>query len=227
MSDNTVKIMLSIISLVMRFGRFILLVCVFLAGCVTTNGINPGQGLTPYHAHTPVPIKAQATAFVDEAVVPAEVSTPEPMIHVVALGETISSIALKYGVTIDAIIVANPGVQPTVMVVGDELIIPTSTNNAAPYVDPDVEKDIQMFNPVCHPALDGFWCTLLIENAGNSDLADVIISMTLYDANGNVMAEQAAPTAMRYVNKDNSIPAGFFFNGEFGDFNSISTSVLA
>ena len=53
-------------------------------------------------------------------------TTGDPIIHVVSAGETLSAIALKYGVTVQAIVDANGLVDPDRIQPGDELIIPSS-----------------------------------------------------------------------------------------------------
>ena len=98
---------------------------IFLAACSTMNAVDQDAKLTPYVTDTEAATPVQVTATIESD--PQPQPTQAPVIHIVALGETISSIALRYGVTIDAIVVANPGIQPTVMIVGDEVVIPLSS----------------------------------------------------------------------------------------------------
>jgi LysM repeat protein len=52
--------------------------------------------------------------------------------HVVARGDTFSSLAIKYRVSIKAIQDANPGVDPMKLQIGQKLLIPAATATAAP-----------------------------------------------------------------------------------------------
>jgi LysM repeat protein len=57
-------------------------------------------------------------------------------IHVVQWGETLSIIASRYGVTVDAIMTANGLTDPNLIYVGQRLIIPTAGGSSQPCVEP-------------------------------------------------------------------------------------------
>jgi LysM repeat protein len=57
-------------------------------------------------------------------------------IHVVQWGETLSIIADRYGVTVDAIMTANGLTDPNLIYVGQRLIIPTTGSSSQPCVEP-------------------------------------------------------------------------------------------
>ena len=128
--------------------------------------------MTPYVTGTTEidSIETVETTVVEQT--PLPVNTPTPVVHTVALGETISSIALQYGVTIDAIIAANPDIQPTVMIVGDTVIIPVSSTNTVPFIAEEFADDIKLSNPTCFPALDGLLCTVLVKNTGENNFKE-------------------------------------------------------
>lgn len=143
------------------------------------------------------------------------VSTPAPTavpsIHVVALGETISSIALLYGVPMDMIIKANPDARPTALIVGDELAIPTSNSRQSIVLDPTILKNIQISDPDCTQMRDGgLWCAVVLENQGQEDLEDIVVTFSFRDSDGNVIEERSAPTIMRFSAAGTAIPAVVF-----------------
>ena len=80
-------------------------ICLLLAGCLPAQPAAPmpEARLTPFFTSTP-PEAASAPAQPTETPQTEPTATPEPLIHEVALQETISSIALRYGVSMDAII---------------------------------------------------------------------------------------------------------------------------
>jgi LysM repeat protein len=55
---------------------------------------------------------------------PTEPPAPTPQVYIVAKGDTMSKIANKFGVTVDAIQRANNISDPTQIQVGDTLTIP-------------------------------------------------------------------------------------------------------
>lgn len=58
-------------------------------------------------------------------------STPIPKVHVVQDGETLSSIAALYGVTVDELILVNNLTNPEFLFAGQELLIPGQVGDAA------------------------------------------------------------------------------------------------
>lgn len=62
------------------------------------------------------------------------ISAPAPTVqeHIVQKGESFSTIAPKYNVTVRALQAANPTVNPTRMQIGQKLVIPPPTTAAAP-----------------------------------------------------------------------------------------------
>jgi LysM repeat protein len=196
----------------MKKAGCIVIVVMILVGC---RGIqmpdNSGVSkLTPYIkqediiATTEIPGEVAETAS-------APVPTETPTIHVVALGETISSIALYYGVPMDAIIKANPDAKPTALIVGDELVIPASNSRQAAEVDPAILEDIQISDPECIRTRDGgLWCTVFVENQGQEDLENIVVTFTFRDSDGNMLEERSAPNLMQHTAPEMVIPAVVF-----------------
>jgi LysM repeat protein len=165
-----------------------------LAGC---RGIqipdNSGVGkLTPYITQAEITATVEIPAVTTETV-STPVPTATPIIHVVALGETISSIALHYGVPMDTIIKANPDAQPTVLIVGDELVIPASNSRQAAVVDPSILENTQISDPDCIQTRDGgLWCAVYVDNQGQEDLENIVVTISFRDSDGNVLEERSA-----------------------------------
>ncbi len=183
-----------------------------LAGCrgiqiPDTSGVSK---LTPYIMQVDTIATAEIpTVVIETDLEPAPTATP--IIHVVALGETISSIALNYGVLIDAIIKANPDAQPTTLIVGDELVIPASNSLQAAVVDPAILENIQISDPDCIRTRDGgLWCAVIIENQGQEDLENIVVTFSFMDSDGSVIEEKSIPTLMRHTAAETETPAVIF-----------------
>jgi len=196
----------------MKIASYFGIILMILAGC---QGIqisdNPGVSkLTPYITQADNSATAEITAVVTETV-PVTAPTATPIIHVVALGETISSIALHYGMPMDAIIKANLNAKPNALIVGDELVIPASNNRQAVAVDQSILENIQISDPDCIRTGDGgLWCAVHIDNKGQEDLENIVATISFRDSDGNVLEERSAPTLMRYVAAGAAIPAVVF-----------------
>lgn len=89
-----------------------------------------GGGATPTPAPTPEPTPAPTDIFIESpepTVEPAATEEPTAAAgtrYKVKKGDTMWSIAQKYGITLKALREANPDVEPTKMRVGTILVIP-------------------------------------------------------------------------------------------------------
>ena len=187
----------------------LLVVLVGCSGIQTSDSLGEGR-LTPYIIQTDISMPSEIpTVGTEKTSTPAP--TAIPIIHIVALGETISSIALRYGVLMDALMEANPGVEPTALIVGDKLVIPAYNNSQAAEVDPAILKNIQILVPECIQTRDGgLWCAGLIENQGQEDLEDIVVKFSFRDVDGNVIEEKSAPTIMRHILPGMAVPVVVF-----------------
>lgn len=94
-------------------------------------GVTAAPGATPTDASAPQPTPDPSASQIptpqptaSEARTPT--AAPTSRIHVVVRGETLSSIAARYGVTIEAIQDANQIADPSLIQVGQRLVIPPS-----------------------------------------------------------------------------------------------------
>ncbi len=180
-----------------------------LAGCATLNPADAGgiTQLTPY-----IPLDPTGTAPAPSptpAASPAVQITPTPFLHTVALRETISDIALRYGVSMDAIIAANPGVNPNAMVVGMQLVIPGMKGTPG---GEQQAASVQVSEPACLPASrGGWWCTAWVQNDHDIDVSSVSVTFTLADATGGQLAVLNTPTLLEWLPPSGRIPAAAYF----------------
>jgi murein DD-endopeptidase MepM/ murein hydrolase activator NlpD len=74
----------------------------------------------------------------------AQETTPEPRVHVVQPGDTLFDIARRYDTTVDAIAGANDISDPTLIVVGEKLVIPSDRPEPAPPPDPPTHRRLHL-----------------------------------------------------------------------------------
>ena len=88
------------------------------------DGVAPGGVASPSAAAT---LATTPAASRSPTISPAatDAPAPTPIVHVVAPGETLSSIAARYGVTVQAIQDANGIDNPSLIKAGQRLVIPT------------------------------------------------------------------------------------------------------
>jgi LysM repeat protein len=87
----------------------------------------PADTLTPAATPTPdaTPTAAAPLATPTPSATPKPKPLPTPVVHVVKLGENLTQIAARYGVTVPALRKANNILDPNVIHVGQRLVIPT------------------------------------------------------------------------------------------------------
>jgi len=187
---------------------FLLMVVGLISACSSkTNLVSANLKLTPYF--TPTELQPQQTQAVSSTPFTAPTSTPT--IHVVAAGEFMSSIALRYGVETAAIMAANPQINPNAMSVGIKLTIPSQSGagftgtNATP-----VPMTIGPLN--CTRSREGgIWCFLLIKNNLNYPVENILARIVLGNSQAGQVVDQltTAPLNILYPGKALALSAYF------------------
>lgn len=192
--------------------------CLLLTACVS--GPVPStpltDGLTPFLTSTRSSISPTGTSSTPEGVVSPEtpLPTPTPFAYTVQRGDTISSIALQFGVSMDALQAANPEVSPNAMSVGQVINIPSNPENPSgeptPTPAPFTIQQIQ-----CYPTVDrGMWCFVLAHNDVLDLLENVSTQVTLVGADNTVLASQTALLPLNILPPNTSLPLTVFFPPE-------------
>jgi LysM repeat protein len=105
----------------------LLIVVIILAAVILTVLLVWGgtpEPASPTHTPTRTPLATVDVASSTPTTPPTEPPTPAPLVYVVREGDTLSSIAQAYGVTIPEIVAANNLPNPDVLNIGQEIIIP-------------------------------------------------------------------------------------------------------
>jgi LysM repeat protein len=191
----------------------LLFLTLFLAACAPQLTSQPSNAaLVPYSTGTPSPTPAQLEELAEDAETP--LPSPTPFIYKVTGNDTMSQIAEKFNVSLDALRTANPDVDPNAMSIGTELRIPNTSANftgaSSPTPVPVSVKQIE-----CHPTADqAMWCFVLVE-APRNDFSDfmenISAQVTLVDSNGQVITSQAALSMLNILPPNTSLPLVTFF----------------
>ena len=101
-----------------------------LAACASKPGSTqpvPTSNLSPYATRTPPTLPQTATPPASPTAAP----TSTPLIYTIVRNDTLSSIARHFGVSIEALLAANPGVIPQALSIGQTLTIPPAGQGPA------------------------------------------------------------------------------------------------
>ena len=196
------------------FMKYSLLLSIFLlSACATQTSIpqipsQPGN-LQPYYTLTPSVIPEYPEGLVESFETP--VPTPTPFTYTVQAGDNMSSIALKFGVSLDELIGANPDVSPNAMSVETVLQIPSNPAGTSGFSTPTpVPAPVKQIN--CHPTADGgMWCFVLVHNDSNDQMENTTAQVTLLDKNNQPFISAVAISPLNIVPPRTSLPLTVFF----------------
>lgn len=194
------------------FALFLLLLPFSLNACAPQPTASAPQGgnLIPFATSTQSPSQTPDGLVAAETPLPS----PTPFTYTVKSGDTISSIALKFGVSIDDLQAANPEISPNTMSIGQVIKIPSNPDNPSgeptPTPAPFTVQRIE-----CYPTADrGMWCFVLVHNDFPEFMENVSAQVTLVDSNQLSLASQTALLPLNILPPDTSLPLIVFFPPE-------------
>jgi phage tail protein X len=189
------------------------LVCLFLLSTLTacagnTEAVTDLAPAVPYQ--TVIPSESPiVTPSESPTIIPSLTGiilpTPTTFTYIVAQGDTLSGIAGRYGVTLEALLAANPGIQPEVLSVGTTLIIPAGSGTPAESTPTPAPLPVQQAR--CWSETDGgLWCFALVQNEYAETLENLSAQFTLLDSNGQELASQVAFALLNTLPPGQSMP---------------------
>jgi LysM repeat protein len=194
------------------FAVYPLLLIVLLTACASPSAApTPQSGdLIPYATSTESPSQTPESLVAAETPLPS----PTPFTYTIKSGDTISSIALQFGVSMDDLQAANPEISPNTMSIGQVINIPSNPDNPSgeptPTPAPFIVQQIE-----CYPTADkGMWCFVLIHNDFPEFMENVSAQVTLVDANNTSLASQTALLPLNILPPNTSLPLTVFFPAE-------------
>lgn len=137
-------------------------------------------------------------------------STATAVSYTVVYGETLGSIALRFGISLDILMAANPGVDPNNLPIGTVLKIPAGESN--PGVATPTPLSVMLLQAHCWPSADGgLWCFSLVQNKYAQMIEDLSAQFTLLDVSGREIASQTVFALLDILPAGQSIPIAAFF----------------
>ena len=174
----------------------------------TAPSMPPVTDLTPFATSTQSPSQTpELLIVVQETPLPS----PTPFTYMVQRGDTISSIALKFGISMDGLQAANPEISPNAMSVGQVINIPSNPENPSGEPTPTpAAYTIQQIE--CYPTADqGMWCFVLVRNEFSDFMENVSAQVTLVDSNQAGLESQTALLPLNILPPNTSLPLTVFF----------------
>jgi len=194
----------------------------FLVGSLVSACTQEGPFLTPSTTGTLAgTLRPYPTDTLTSTPLPTGYATPTPsptltatatqIFYEVQENDDMFGIGLRYDVTVQAIMTANPSVNPYAMGPGTTLLIPltpspgdfpTSNLELTPTPTPE---NVRMADPDCYPdALGGLMCFVLVEN--NQEVSLENISGVIILGDGETVRQETANTLLNLLPARASLP---------------------
>ncbi len=170
----------------------------------------------------PVETTSSATASPEPSatLTPTPTATPEPVTFTVGEKDDMFSIALYYGIPLEALKTANPNVNPNAMGVGTVLQIPL-TPTPRPTSDPskptsqatDETSPLKLTSEArCYPdALGGARCLVLLTNEGEERLENPAVGFRLKNPDGSNAVEMIVFAPLNLMPAGETLPVYAYF----------------
>ena len=206
----------------------LLLGITLLTGCLPINQdvkLADAQ-LTPWHTASAISsAPTEVPEFKASTSTPAP--TPTPTIHVVALGETISSIAQRYRLDMNTLMAANPEIDPYSLIVGDQVIIPAKgemVQNGG-FSEP---LALDLSQPECfHTPEGGLWCFAILFNPLNEAAANLAVTIKVLNASSEEIDSHTVPAILNKLDPGQSIPVSAYFTGPVPAIPKVTASLAS
>jgi LysM repeat protein len=178
------------------------------AVATTAIAIAPSATLTatPRPTSTPRPATPIATS--------TPTVTPTPIIYTIQSGDTLLDVAIQFNLSPEEIQEANGIVDPRFLQIGQQLVIPPPQQNPAEPPTPTptpLALEIKAIN-FQQTRQGALWCLGEVSNPGQVPLAEVVIEAALLDADGLLLAREAAYTQLDVILPGQSAPFALLFN---------------
>lgn len=170
-------------------------------------------------APTPVlPLNLTAYATVTRAVNPTAtlrateipLPTPTPFPYAIQSGDTLSTIAARFGLTLDALLAANPGIVAEALTVGQSINIPAGGGSTQGEALP-TPAPLDLTGVRCQGSGAGLYCLVPIQNPYPETLENVRVQVTLLDAAGQPVTSQESLLPLDILPAGRTLPAAAFF----------------
>ena len=202
----------------------------FLSGCgqviaiIPTSTPEPEPGATYSPPAGPTPVVTATPAPYTPPPTPTFTATPDPTVYLVVPGDTLSRIAIQYGVTVEALQEENNILDPRTLQPGQQLVIPFgNANGGDPAQARPTPTPIAFAHQRVHfsfTPLGGLWVLGEVENTSAFTLEQIRVGVKLLDANEETLAVEDGSALLNLVEPGNVAPFAILFEKAPKEFAS-------
>jgi LysM repeat protein len=208
----------------------VMLITIASCGQVITLTPTPTPQPTPtialaLAASTPLPTSTPAPYTPEPTLTPT--LTPTPVLHTIQSGESLLSIASQYNVSVAELQEANGILDPRLLQVGQELIIPRplpAEANAATTSTPTPLPVTVQNVYFSETSIGGLWVLGEIVNTSGAALEQVRVAISLLDGQGKEIGKADGLVALDLVDANERAPFAILFGalpGKFAQYRAV------
>jgi LysM repeat protein len=202
--------------------------CWLVAGCgqiiAPTSAVTVAQTSATPSAYTVTPTSTPQPTSTPRPATPIASSTPTvtptPVIYTIQSGDTLLDVAIRFDTSPEAIQDANGIVDPRLLQIGQELIIPPPVGDPADPATPTPTPP-----PLAVEAISfletrqgALWCLGKVRNPGAEALSEVVVEASLFDSGGVLLAREAAFIQLDVIPSGEAIPFAVLFDSPPSSF---------
>lgn len=216
---------------------FISLICIWLTSCsnenveLVTATVTPSPTVRPIIGvilETVTPDRAMPTIQTGPSTEAGELTfTPTPYLYTVQDGDTLFDLAVRFQLTVEDLKNLNPDVDPSLLSIGQQLILPPGSDEQAP---PEIKSmglpDLKIAGLRSYPRKDrGIWILGEVVNTGDVDVEYVQVEVFLDDPDGDSQKSETFWAEPGIIPAGARAPFGRFLEGYNGD-TAIANAVV-
>lgn len=175
----------------------------------------PRLTITVYERETETPTPPPRT--IARAVLqPPPDPIPTPHVYIIKENDTLLDIALRLDVPFDDLLRANPNIDPSVLQIGQEIIIPAD-GTLIDTADVEVVL-IDVDAPICTvTSAEGVICLGIVTNNQTQPIQQVSVEVQLFDEDDQVLAEETALIEQAFISPGELAPYHVLFAEVVGE----------
>jgi LysM repeat protein len=150
--------------------------------------------------------------------------------YVIQEGDTLLGVAARYGISLDAIRLANPDLKPELLQIGQQLTIPPLTGDNQPLGPMPVSTPIPLTigNTAWYTTpTGGLWFVGEVVNETDFSVENVRLGVTVYDRDGSVAAQSDGWAAADVLATGEKAPFGMLFGPEVAEMATYDAYLLS
>lgn len=185
--------------------------CLWLAlaaACTTAQPTQPSASPTAtlvlnlYRTPTTTPAPRATAAQSRFTPTPPPPPSPTPYLYTIVKDDTMLGIALRFGLTLDALLAANPQTDPRFLTIGNTVVIPVG-EGGLPVAPSPTPLPVMLGAPLCYRQADASaWCFVQVSLPFSGTLENLSALIHLADGAGNPLGSTPANAPLNLVSSD-------------------------